>query len=215
MADEFWQILKSQPGVGILIIDRTGLVLFCNEQAKEIYYGNRFDPVGQTIEEIEGAEFAAERMPVIEQVIDTGQPVVLRHIRGGIHTEALIWPMEAVEDRPARIMAITRQGAQPANEQESYTTVDSHLVDLGPLDVLTRREVEVLALIGHGTPLKSAARELGIAQRTVERYRTDIARKLNINSIAEIAQIVQLAGLDTQDAQLPRLHRWQKPPGQA
>ena len=58
---------------------------------------------------------------------------------------------------------------------------------------------------------EQAARELGVAQRTVERYRTDIARKLNVNSIAEIAQIVQLAGLETDDAQLPRLHRWRKP----
>ena len=57
-------------------------------------------------------------------------------------------------------------------------------------------------------PLKAIAAQLGVAQRTVERYRTDIARKLNINSIAEAARLVQIAGLDASDAQLPRLHRW-------
>ena len=92
----------------------------------------------------------------------------------------------------------------------NYEKVNSKLVDLGPLDVLTKREIEVLALVGHGIPLKSVAVQLGVAQRTVERYRTDISRKLNISSIAEAARIVQVAGLDADSAQLPRLHRWRK-----
>jgi len=68
-----------------------------------------------------------------------------------------------------------------------------------------------LALVGHGETLKSVARQLGVAQRTVERYRTDIARKLSINSIAEAARLVQVAGLEATDARLPRLHRWRQP----
>lgn len=52
MSNEFWNLLKSQPGVGILIIDIDGLVLFCNKQAKQICYGENFNPFGKTIEEI-------------------------------------------------------------------------------------------------------------------------------------------------------------------
>lgn len=210
MNDEFWMLLKSQPGVGILIIDIDGVVLFCNEQAKKIYYGNDFNPVGKTIEEIEGPEFAAERMALIREVIATRKPVMIRHIRGGRHTEAMIWPMQPVPDRKPRIISVTRQGLDDVEPGVVYRTVDSKLVDLGPLDVLTRRELEVLAMVGHGVPLKTIAKELGVAQRTVERYRTDIARKLRVNSIAEIAQIVQVAGLDVSDCYLPRLRRWHR-----
>jgi len=208
MHDEFWLILKSQPGVGVLIIDVDGLVLFCNEQARLIYYGDSFNPVGRTIRDIEGADFAAERMPAIREAIATGQRVVIRHIRGGKHTEAMIWPMEPVKERKPRVMAVTRQSLEQCGDSSDFLLLDSQLVDLGPLDALTRRELEVLALIGHGVPQKTAAKQLGIALRTVERYRTDIARKLNINSIAEAAKIVQAAGLDVEDARLPRLHRW-------
>ncbi|MEZ6132397.1 MAG: LuxR C-terminal-related transcriptional regulator [Planctomycetaceae bacterium] len=214
--DDLWLVLKSQPGVGVLIIDCNGRVLFCNDQAKRIYYGNQFNPVGLTIEEIEGPEFAAERMPVIHSVIETGKPMLLRHVRGGRHTEALIWPMQNPENPPPRVMSITRQLFETDESETSdnpYPCVDSHLVDLGPLDVLTKREIEVLAMVGHGVPLKSVAKELGIAQRTVERYRTDIARKLNLNSIAEIARVVQIAGLKASDADLPRLHRWRDSSG--
>ena len=211
MHDEFWLILRSQPGVGVLIIDRDGLVLFCNEQARTIYYGVDFNPVGKTIVDIEGPEFAAERMPLIRQVIDNGDPVLIRHVRGGRHTEAMIWPMHDVEDRKPRVMAVTRQLLEADEPTEPYRCVESKLVDLGPLDALTKRELEVLAMVGHGVPLKAVAKQLGVAQRTVERYRTDIARKLNINSIAEAARVVQLAGLEATDAQLPRLHRWRQP----
>ena len=84
MNDEFWLILKSQPGVGVLIVDREGIVLFRNEQAKEIYYGLNCNPLSMTIEQVEGPEFAAERMPVIQKVLQIGEPIVLSHVRGGI-----------------------------------------------------------------------------------------------------------------------------------
>lgn len=208
--DEFWKILKSQPGVGVLIVNYNGVVVYCNEQAKEIYYGRSFDPVGMTIEEVEGVEFAAERLPVIRRVIDSAQPIILQHIRGGKHTEAMLWPMTEATSSVPQVISITRQCMLTDESVSSYEKVNSRLIDLGPLDVLTKREIEVLALVGHGVPLKSVAVQLGVAQRTVERYRTDIARKLDINSIAEVARIVQVAGLDADAAMLPRLHRWRK-----
>lgn len=208
MTNEFWTLLKSQPGVGILIIDEDGLVLYCNKQAQKIYYGDNFNPVGKTIGDIEGPDFAAERMPVIRQVIATGQPVMLRHVRGGKWTEAMIWPMEPVPERKPRIISVTRQGCDVVEPGVEYRVVDSQLIDLGPLDVLTHRELEVFTLVGHGMPLKAIAREMGVAQRTVERYRSDISRKLGISSIAEIARMVQTAGLEIPHADMPRLNRW-------
>ncbi len=53
------------------------------------------------------------------------------------------------------------------------------LVDLGPLDVLTKREIEVLALVDHGVPLKSVAKQLGVAQRTVEGYCLEAAHQFH------------------------------------
>jgi LacI family transcriptional regulator len=60
--------------------------------------------------------------------------------------------------------------------------------------------------------IKAIAKELGVAQRTVERYRSDISRKLGITSIAEIARLVQLAGLEIAHADMPRLNRWHGKP---
>ncbi|MEZ6043274.1 MAG: LuxR C-terminal-related transcriptional regulator [Planctomycetaceae bacterium] len=209
MHDEFWQLLQNQPGVGVLIIDIDGSVVFCNEQSRQIYYGGQFDPVGKTIEEIEGPEFASERMPLIREVIRTGVPIQIRHIRGGRNTESMIWPMREVEGQKRRIIAITRQGIDDVEPGVAYRVIESRLVDLGPLDVLTRRELEVMALIGHGIPFKTIASMLGVTLRTIERYRTDIARKLHVATLAEIACLVQAAGLESTDASLTRIRRWQ------
>jgi len=206
MHDEFWDILKGQPGVGVMIIDVDGRVAYSNAQARAIYYGNDFDPVGKTILEIEGPDFAAERMQVIRDVLATGKSHRIRHIRGGLSTEATIFPLRHRFRKPC-ILSITRQGML-TDSSPDLPTFESGLVDLGPLDCLTPRELEVMALIGQGMPLKSIAQQLQLSQRTVERYRTDVARKLRLNSIAEIARIVQAAGLDVDHADLPRLNRW-------
>ena len=210
MDDEFWTILKSQPGVGVQIIDADGRVHYSNPQARLIYYGNtEYDPVGKTIAEIEGPEFAAERMQVVGEVLASNRPRIIRHIRGGKNTEATIWPLHRRRMVRPCVLALTRQGLADSADQP-WPVYDSQLVDLGPLDVLTPRELQVMALIGHGVPLKSISSELGVSQRTVERYRTDIARKLRINSIAEIARLVQRAGLDVEHADMDRLHRWRE-----
>ena len=93
-----------------------------------------------------------------------------------------------------------------------YRVIDSNLVDLSPLNALAPRELEVLTLVGQRSPIKVIAEELGVAQRTVERYRSDISRKLGVTSIAEIARLVQLAGLEIAHTDMPRLNRWQGKP---
>jgi len=64
--------------------------------------------------------------------------------------------MQKIEGRKERIIAITRQLLESDSAHKDYESVDSRLVDLGPLDALTRREIEVLALVGHGMPLNQS-----------------------------------------------------------
>lgn len=51
---------------------------------------------------------------------------------------------------------------------------------------LTPREREVLSLVAAGNTNKRIAAALGIAQRTVETHRENIARKLGTTSIAAL-----------------------------
>jgi len=207
MIDDFWKMLTRIPGAGVGIIDANGCVKFINEQGKAVFYGKDFDPVGKTIAELEGEQFAAERMAVIHQVLETGRPMVIKHILGGRHSETVFYPMDTQIGGLDCVLGFMRQGVI-LKDEPLYESVESRFIDLGPLDVLTRRELEVLALLGHGVPHKAVADQLGVSQRTVERYRSEITHKLRMRSIAEIARTVQSAGLDFDNARLTRLHRW-------
>ncbi len=61
--------------------------------------------------------------------------------------------------------------------------------------VLTRREREVLQLIAEGKPTKVIAKELGLSAKTIEWHRSQLMKKLGIQSIAELVKYAINEGL--------------------
>ena len=61
--------------------------------------------------------------------------------------------------------------------------------------VLTRREREVLQLIAEGKSTKVIAKELGVSAKTVEWHRSQLMKKLGIQSIAELVKYAINEGL--------------------
>lgn len=60
---------------------------------------------------------------------------------------------------------------------------------------LSERELEVLGHVVRGRMNKEIAAELGINLRTVKLHRTNITRKLEVQSVAELTRLVTEAGL--------------------
>lgn len=60
---------------------------------------------------------------------------------------------------------------------------------------LTPRENEVLSHVLSGQMNKQIAADLGIDERSVKRHRTNMMRKLKINSVAELGQLAAEAGI--------------------
>jgi DNA-binding NarL/FixJ family response regulator len=58
-----------------------------------------------------------------------------------------------------------------------------------PLEQLTDREREVFGLLVRGQSNEEAARELGIAPRTVETHRQHVLKKLDAHSIADLVRL--------------------------
>jgi two-component system, LuxR family, response regulator FixJ len=58
------------------------------------------------------------------------------------------------------------------------------------LQVLTRRERDVLDGLAHGLPNKTIAYDLGISPRTVEIHRANLMTKLGVSSLSEALRIV-------------------------
>jgi DNA-binding NarL/FixJ family response regulator len=59
-----------------------------------------------------------------------------------------------------------------------------------PHEALSRREYEVLCLLGSGRMVKSAALELGISPKTVSTYRARILEKMGLGNTADLIRYV-------------------------
>jgi two-component system, NarL family, response regulator LiaR len=67
--------------------------------------------------------------------------------------------------------------------------------DEDPLDRLTRREREVLVLIGRGYPNKRIARELAVSEKTVKTHVGHVFAKLGVTDRTQAAIVAVRAGL--------------------
>jgi DNA-binding NarL/FixJ family response regulator len=65
----------------------------------------------------------------------------------------------------------------------------------GSLEILTKRERDVLRLIAGGLPNKNIAKELGISIRTVEAHRAHLSHKLGVRSAAGLVKYAIAKGL--------------------
>lgn len=61
-------------------------------------------------------------------------------------------------------------------------------------DRLTQREKEVASLVGRGLLNKQVAWELGVAEKTVKLHRARVMEKLEVNSVAELVDLLHALG---------------------
>jgi NarL family two-component system response regulator YdfI len=103
---------------------------------------------------------------------DAGREVLLDAIRAA-HAGELLLPGPVATRLVARL-----EEARPARGED-----------------LSRRELEVLALIAQGAPSKQIARQLRIAERTVKAHVTSVFHKLAVDTRAQAVAVALRRGL--------------------
>ena len=68
-----------------------------------------------------------------------------------------------------------------------------HLVKMRNIDKLDEREKILVQLVSFGMPNKKSANVLGLAEKTVEKCRTGIYRKLGVRSTGELASLITMS----------------------
>ena len=98
----------------------------------------------------------------------------------------------------------------PSDLTDMVTRLNQVAVRIGPrernrakarrlVNLLSRREKDVLNGLVSGASNKEMARQLGISPRTVEIHRAAMMSRLNAQSAADAVRIGLYAGLDTSD----------------
>jgi len=201
-----WEALANDPAIGCTILDAEGTVLCINPKAAELIF--RRDPVdvtGRNLSELLPEDWKQERLDVFHQILATNKPIVLRCIRDGRQLGSTFRLLDVDETGRARFIAVTTVGEpdMPGLEAD-YEVRESAHADLGRLDVLSKRELEVLALMSQGLTLEGIANTLRRSPKTIEKHRHSIGQKLQESSRVKLAQLAAEAGLELHDAELKR-----------
>lgn len=200
--------------MGVISVSPSGELLYVNRYAGVLYAG---DPDvewrGKSVHDFFGAGAARERLGIIDRVLARHRPVVLRHIRLGRQLQATFWPLRepgpaldpaSACGRESAVLIITREGESECAPGQEFELIESDYADFGALAELSRRELEVLALLGQGLSIAQIAECLHRSVKTIEKHRHSIGKKLNATNRVELAHLASVAGLEVRDADLKR-----------
>ncbi|MCC6228755.1 MAG: PAS domain-containing protein [Phycisphaerales bacterium] len=217
-AGDLCSSLVAEPGTGITVIAADGRWVYMNLQAAEILFGPGADParyLGRRWVEFMPPEWVEDRMELNRRMLlNRERPVMLRVIwRGQQHftwIRHVTREAEAPPEAPELFLLITRRS--PTNEaseeltaRTAFEMVDSSVMNLGRLDVLSPRELEVTALLGQGLSVKEIASILHRSEKTVDHHRVSIYEKLKVHDRVALAEIARAAGLKVEDAERRRV----------
>ncbi|MEO1615921.1 MAG: helix-turn-helix transcriptional regulator [Planctomycetota bacterium] len=208
-----WMAVTKTHGVGISVMDRQGGLIYVNETSLGLFFNGPVDYEGKTIADLHPPEFVQERLAMIARVLDENRPLVIEHIFHGRPISSAVWPIRDIKPPYQRVLVISRRHPRFEGEpEEQIEVIDTAFIELGEFDVLTPKELEVLAMIGHGLSVPKVAQLLKRSQKTIENHKTAIAQKLHLNGQAEMVSIVTSMGLDLDDAKRTRMSRRQSKP---
>jgi DNA-binding CsgD family transcriptional regulator len=205
---KLWQAFSQTPGVGVSITDAEGNLIFVNSTALVLFSEtDQLDYTGKRISDYHPPEFVEERLAMIRRVLDENRPLSIEHIYLGKRIESTVWPLPDKRPPCDRVLVISRAYSEnsPAGGLKAPEVLHSEYIDLGPLNVLSKREIEVLVLMGHGMSVPSAAKMLYRSPKTIERHKASISHKLQLKGQADMVAIVTAMGLQLDDAELKRL----------
>jgi DNA-binding CsgD family transcriptional regulator len=189
-------------------MDVQGKLLYVNDTTAVLFSGTTdIDYQGKTIANFHPPEFVEERLALVRRVLKENRPLCIHHIYLGNAISSTIWPFRDRSPPFDRLLVISRPGPITPIEAKipnSIETVKTAYIGLGPLNVLTRRELEVLVLLGHGLSVPQAAAVLHRSPKTIERHKDSIGRKLSLHGQAELVQLVTSLGLELSDTRLAR-----------
>ncbi len=132
-------------------------------------------------------KLSANPLPVIFLTGQGDIPTTVMAMRGGA-VDYLV-KRAPKEELLAAVQQAFERGAKERHQRDHLRGLRSRF------DQLSQRELEVLERVVLGWMNKQIAADLNIIERTVKLHRTNLTRKLGVQSVAELTRLVDEAGL--------------------
>lgn len=212
--DELMTLLNHEPGTGVSVLDRDGRLLYINNESIRLFFEDvmpKEEILGKTLDEMGFPdEWVAERLRLIRGIESTGQEILLRTIWQGKQQFSWMRSIGCEESNTFRVLVVTRRvsGGDEAERlllDSEMPVIKSEVTGLGELQELTKRELEVLTLIGQGLTAKEIAELMHRSVKTVENHRISLGAKLKKSNKVELALMARAAGLMVDDSERKRV----------
>lgn len=182
----------------VAVADRDLRVVACSDACLAVFEHRGVGRAEATVADIFGPALAAERMPIIRNVMATGTPAAVAGMVNGVWqrcTYRKITGLGPSNDEGLLVTSFNIHENDADRPADAPRVVQAERQELGPLGVLTEREAEVLRLIGLGYSTNDIAAELHRSVKTVQGHRNALGHKLHIRNRVELARIALRAGL--------------------
>lgn len=126
-------------------------------------------------------------LPVVFLSAQGDIPTTVEAMRGG--AEDFLTKLCPKEKLLAAVSRAMQRSRRERDERDRQQELKDRFASLTP------RELEVLQLVVQGKLNKQIADQLGINERTVKLHRTNLTRRLRVQSVAELTRLVEEAGL--------------------
>jgi PAS domain S-box-containing protein len=177
----------------VFVADGSGRYVVANHAFCELLGAPASRVLGSRISDWFGSEVAAERRALREHVLRTGRAVHVTDMLRGRRYTGVVRPFEAPP--LTGCILVTLQPRPPMEDERRAGLYPLKHHDLGPLSGLTKREMEILELIGQGLTQREIGARLGRTVKTIEAHRAALGRKLGARKNVNLVQIAMAAGM--------------------
>lgn len=196
----------------LFTLDKT--IVFANNMAANGCSGETADSLpGKNLNTFVPKDWLDEREQYFQRAIETNRVMTILEIIEGVRLCSRIKSLVIEHGGEEQILIMyTIEPVKPADVtwvREHTATedlFDAECIDLGLLNLLSERELEVLALMGKGLRQKEIAEQLFRSVSTINRHRESIGEKLGVTDRAVLIQLASQAGLEVEDASKTRMN---------
>lgn len=201
-------VVDSFVATAVWLFEPDGRIAWCTRRcATALGFSAPEKLLGKFPHDMLPAGWAAEREALIERSFAERRELVLLSIIGGRRMRLRFHPvcMTTGGSDPTHVLGVvepidTEEMLRLVGSDRDGSVVFSRVHDLGVLDPLSPRELEVMAMLGRGMRSKEIAHALHRSTSTIEGHRERIGAKLGINDRAELMSLARRAALRVEDA---------------
>ncbi len=191
------RILEAQPGLAVAgeVSNGEAALEFLQAEPVDVLVLDLTMPGADGFDVLRQVKATQPGVKVLVLTMHADAEYVARAVQDG--ADGYLLKDSAVQDLVAAIEAVRAGRAyySPPVQRELSELLRAHSAPPRPMDTLTEREREVVALVVKGLSTKEIATQLDISTRTVETHRANLMRKLNLKSVALLTQFAIREGL--------------------